>query len=207
MSTEQVNALLETPRYAVSPVRTLSNQAEQPAYQPLIDIPDGYNFHMDNGTVTFAPTLEVFRDFGPFLSVVEEIAGRKNGCVKIIVPEGASTPTGPQAVPRANLMLPSQLIRGSKKSLQSQAVVAYHIEQFQTASQPASCYAIEQHRREVVEGWALNPNRWVDAWKDVTFEDSFKEAKMVEYLSSQDTDLIPKASFHEPGIHTASYFA
>lgn len=41
---------------------------------------------MEEGLHVFIPTAAAFLDFGRFLKDVEEIAGRKMGVVKVIVP-------------------------------------------------------------------------------------------------------------------------
>ena len=198
---DQAIALLETARYAkaISSKPRVSRHDQQPAYQPLVDIPEGYNFHMDSGTFTFTPTLEVFGNFAAFLAVVEEIAGRAMGCVKVIVPQGYLAPIGPGVPPQGSVMLSTKLIQGTKKPLQSSKLIAYHIKSSPLPSQPANTSAIEQHRREVTDAWALNADRWADAWRDISFEDTFKEARMIEHICSDEPSMIPKASAHEPG--------
>ena len=43
-------------------------------------------FHVEGGLHIFTPTAAAFRDFARFLKGVEEVAGRKRGVVKVIVP-------------------------------------------------------------------------------------------------------------------------
>ena len=200
---DQVVALLKKTGYseATSSKPRVSRHDQQPAYQPLIDIPAGYNFHMDSGTFTFTPTLEIFSNFAAFLAVVEEVAGREEGCVKVIVPHGYLAPIGPGTPPQGSVMLSTRLIQGTKKPLQSTKLIAYHIKSSPMPSQPATATtsAIEKHRREVMDGWALDRNCWANAWKDTFFEDNFKEARMIQHICSDDPHIIPKASAHEPG--------
>ena len=207
---DQVVALLGMAGYANASTSRprVSPYDQRPSYQPLVDIPAGYNFHMDSGTVTFTPTLEVFGNFAAFLAVVEEIAGREQGCVKVIVPQGYLAPIGPGAPPQGRVMLSTKLIQGTKKPLQSSGLVAYHIKSSPMPSQPANTSAIEQHWREVMKGWALDADRGADAWKDVSFEDAFGEASMIEHICSDDPYMIPKASTHKPGKwqHTLRVF-
>lgn len=41
---------------------------------------------MEEGLYVFTPTVAAFSDFGHFLKDVVEIAGRKMGVVKVVVP-------------------------------------------------------------------------------------------------------------------------
>lgn len=61
---------------------------KKPTYHPTAEISQSMQgtFHMERGLYVFAPTLADYSDFGTFLKVVEEIAGRKMGVVKVIVP-------------------------------------------------------------------------------------------------------------------------
>ena len=43
---------------------------------------------MDDGLHVFSPTTDAFLDFGRFLKAVEEVAGRKMGVVKVVIPSG-----------------------------------------------------------------------------------------------------------------------
>ena len=45
-------------------------------------------FRVKNDLHIFSPTVAAFSDFGRFLRDVEEIAGRKTGVVKVVVPAG-----------------------------------------------------------------------------------------------------------------------
>ena len=198
---DQVIALLKMAGYSevTSSKHRVSPYDQQPAYQALVDIPAGYNFHMDRGTATFTPTLEVFGNFAAFLAVVEEVAGRENGCVKVIVPQGYLAPIGPGTPPLDSVMLSTKLIQGTKKPLQSSGPIAYHIKSSPMPSQPADTSAIEQQRREVMDKWALIDASWANAWKDVCFEDTFGESRMIQHICSDDSHMIPRASTHGPG--------
>ena len=61
---------------------------KKPAYHATAEVPEGFEgaFHMEEGLYVFTPTAAAFSDFCRFLKDVEEIAGRKMGVVKIIVP-------------------------------------------------------------------------------------------------------------------------
>ncbi len=61
--------------------------APTPVYVPGGRIPDDFNLSMENGLYVFSPTATVFKEFATFLGVVEEIAGREQGVVKVIVPK------------------------------------------------------------------------------------------------------------------------
>ncbi len=59
-----------------------------PAYHPDAEVPMGYNLSMEGGLYVFAPTEAIFHDFTQFLEVVENIAGRVKGVVKVVIPKG-----------------------------------------------------------------------------------------------------------------------
>ena len=56
------------------------------AYHPSAEIPDDFNLSMENGTFVFSPTKSVLEDFPRFLEVVENVAGREQGVVKVVIP-------------------------------------------------------------------------------------------------------------------------
>ena len=90
MAPERICELLESPRYNPHPSRLeLEAQGRQkPAYHVTAEVSQSLRgaFHMDGGLYVFTPTSANFSDFGNFLKDVEEIAGRKMGVVKVIVP-------------------------------------------------------------------------------------------------------------------------
>ena len=57
-----------------------------PAYLPDGKHPPGFDPIMEKGLHVFQPTAELFNNFSYFLRVVEQIAGRREGVVKVIVP-------------------------------------------------------------------------------------------------------------------------
>lgn len=61
---------------------------KKPAYHVTAEIPESFQgaFHMEEGLYVFTPTVAAFSDFGHFLKDVVEIAGRKMGVVKVVVP-------------------------------------------------------------------------------------------------------------------------
>ena len=61
---------------------------KKPAYHITAEVPKGHEdaIHMAKGLYVFTPTANAFFDFGRFLKDVEEIAGRKMGVVKVIIP-------------------------------------------------------------------------------------------------------------------------
>lgn len=65
-----------------------SDRRKKPAYHATANIPEDFQdaFYMDKGLYVFTPTAEVFNDFTRFLKNVEDMAGRKMGAVKVIVP-------------------------------------------------------------------------------------------------------------------------
>lgn len=78
--TDQITDLLRKDRY------TVSAGPQAPHALTLGEVPDGFNHFMDKGLHVFSPTADVFNDFTTFLEVVEAIAGREHGVVKVVVP-------------------------------------------------------------------------------------------------------------------------
>ena len=78
---EKITNILQSRQYNISstPTRDLSIE--------VIDNLDNYNLTIQNGLHIFRPTAGVLSDFENFLQKVEDIAGRKAGVVKVIVPK------------------------------------------------------------------------------------------------------------------------
>lgn len=51
------------------------------------DTPKAFDFEVIDGVYVFQPTVASFVKFENFLETVEEIAGRKMGVVKVVVPK------------------------------------------------------------------------------------------------------------------------
>jgi len=68
--------------------RTAQGIQRKPSYYPAKDTQEIRRglFHVDNGLFVFTPTATEFKAFANFLQQAEEIAGRENGVVKVIVP-------------------------------------------------------------------------------------------------------------------------
>ena len=80
---ERINGFINSPRYNPNPSqREMGDQG----LEGLDDF-EG-DFHVEDGLHIFSPTMAAFSDFGRFLRDVEEIAGRKTGVVKVVVPAG-----------------------------------------------------------------------------------------------------------------------
>ena len=87
-TTDRILDLINSPGYSSLPdTRAQISEASDPVRRLLKNIPEGYNVSRDLGLYTFAPTLDVYRNFSRFLAVVEEIGGRELGVVRIIVPK------------------------------------------------------------------------------------------------------------------------
>ena len=86
----QTTTLLSMPRYSAPPTTQdmgTSSPGKTAAYLYGCKVPDDYNLSMDQGLHIFSPTKSVFEDFPSFLEVVEEVAGREHGVVKVVVPK------------------------------------------------------------------------------------------------------------------------
>ena len=89
----RINTLLSTPCYSASPTTLESANSmsgEPPCYLNPSKIPKDYNLSMEQGLHVFSPTRRVFEDFPNFLEIVENLAGRQCGVVKVVVPNGWS---------------------------------------------------------------------------------------------------------------------
>lgn len=92
LRTERINELLAQPQYGLRPLKQGSRDADMakrisktPGYFPTRATPED-NYHMDSGVYVFTPPPADFMDFGNFLKMVEELAGREVGIVKVVVP-------------------------------------------------------------------------------------------------------------------------
>lgn len=92
MGTERIKELAVSPRYNPhpSPQEMEAQGRKKPAYHVTAEVPEGFEgaFHMEKGLYVFTPTATAFFNFPRFLKDVEEIAGRKMGVVKVIIPSG-----------------------------------------------------------------------------------------------------------------------
>ena len=61
---------------------------KRPAHHAITEVSEDFDgeFRVENDLHIFSPTMAAFSDFGRFLRNVEEIAGRKTGVVKVVVP-------------------------------------------------------------------------------------------------------------------------
>lgn len=90
--TARINQLLEQLRYDPRPSRREILKAQgvqKPSFYAAKTTQSSrdYSYRLENGTFVFTPTAADFTNFTKFLEGVEEIAGRENGVVKIIVPQ------------------------------------------------------------------------------------------------------------------------
>ena len=84
----QITKLLEKPFYSSSAKTRRPKALPITPASPLeSNVPEDFNLTMDKGLHVFSPTSSVFHDFPNFLKVVEEIAGREHGVVKVIMPK------------------------------------------------------------------------------------------------------------------------
>ena len=60
----------------------------RPAYHVRAETSEDFQgaFHMEQGLRIFTPTATAFSDFTRFLRGVEDVAGRKVGVVKVVIP-------------------------------------------------------------------------------------------------------------------------
>ena len=90
MGSERICELLESPRYNPHlPRHEMDAEGrKKPAYHVTAEVSQSLRgaFHMEGGLYVFTPTLANYSDFGTFLKDIEEVAGRKMGVVKVIVP-------------------------------------------------------------------------------------------------------------------------
>ncbi|KAI9812585.1 MAG: hypothetical protein M1827_004574 [Pycnora praestabilis] len=85
---ERILELISSPEYNPDQLEPESGiTGSVPAYDPSAAVHEGFNMTMENGCYVFAPTVDVFREFERFLATVEELAGRKAGVVKVVVPK------------------------------------------------------------------------------------------------------------------------
>ena len=61
---------------------------KRPAHHVTAEVSEDLKggLRVENDLHIFSPTMAAFSDFGRFLGNVEEIAGRKTGVVKVVVP-------------------------------------------------------------------------------------------------------------------------
>ncbi|KAL9122950.1 MAG: hypothetical protein Q9187_000491 [Circinaria calcarea] len=180
-TTDRVLSLIDTQGY--SHKAEAWSLSQQPGYHPLMDLPSGYNITKDAGIDVFSPTKEVFEEFSNFLAVVEEISGRDNGVVKVIVPETAVLPVLSVDLPGMNqTLLPTSKLRLSAAKIESKEVSLYKLQVLPAAEVRVSPEAIEQHRTSLKTKWSLDARHLPDAWKETRFETTVTESQMIKQL-------------------------
>ena len=193
---ERVTALLNAKRYSTKPACTASGAAslaQQPAYQALVDLPPNYNFAMDAGVYVFSPTKEIFDDFASFVEVIEAVAGRKHGVVKVIVPEEVVLPTrsaGPDSPQDGLKLLPSTKVSLRREKVRSNEVLAYHLDTTPAADISVSSLTIEQHRMKVIDKWAIESKQCGDAWREASYETTVDEEDMIRIMLGKEEQML-----------------
>ena len=90
LGTDRTTELIKSPRFNPHPSQEEidAQGRKKPAYHITAEKQDGVQgvLSMERGLYVFTPTAADLLDFGHFLKDVEEIAGRKMGVVKVVVP-------------------------------------------------------------------------------------------------------------------------
>jgi len=138
---------------------------------------------MDCDIHVFEPDRSVFEDFRSFLKVVEEIAGREVGVVKVVVPRRTIPPN--QEEEEANTqLLPTQRFEMTRVRTSVDTRVLYKIETARYGFELADLQTIENHSRTVSETWASVKGEEDQVWKEASFGTTLKEQSMVNRLAS-----------------------
>lgn len=175
--------IITSPGY--SPATSGSHVTHTPPqpYQALSDIPAGYAWRMDCDIHVFEPTRSVFENFGAFLKVVEEIAGREVGVVKVVVPRPTVSPN--QEDEKANTqLLPTQRFEMTRVETTVETRVLYKVETNRYGFEVADLQAIESHSRTVSETWASVKDEGNQVWKEPSFGTTLREKSMLKRLTS-----------------------
>ena len=178
--------LLGHPKYLPSKIAT----APEVPFNPLMDLPSDYNFEMSSGVRIFKPTARVFSAFSTFLEIVEEIAGREIGVVKVTVPPSLMTRTA------INLGNVPKIIsfRAMMVDMNSEAETTYAYKVVTTPDQ--SCQAdhgpqiIEGHRNEVAARYALSKSQISNAWHEANVETALEEGQMIGRVTNSNGYLL-----------------
>lgn len=138
---------------------------------------------MDCDIHVFEPTRSVFENFGAFLKVVEEIAGREVGVVKVVVPRPTVSPN--QEDEKGNTqLLPTQRFGMTRVETTVETRVLYKVETNRYGFEVADLQAIENHSRTVSETWASVKDEGNQVWKEPSFGTTLREKSMLKRLTS-----------------------
>ena len=198
MNKDEIIKRLLAPRYKLPPPKTL---------QPP-DVPEGFNMHMEKSVFVFKPEAGVFGDFVRFLEVVEDIAGRTQGVVKVVLPTSTDTTTwGSHSPSRDSTAGDTRMrcvtdesssnrselvaIESCKTTLvahklpRSDITFAYGIETHKGKNVLASVWRdmIEAHRQETSIDWSIDIDHEGGTWKEAVYENTYQEKNMIDALA------------------------
>lgn len=139
---------------------------------------------MDCDIHVFEPNLSVLQDFETFLKVVEEIAGRKVGVVKVVLPRLAVRPTEIDEQLHNKQLLPTQRFEMARTRTSPDTTVVYEVKTTQYGFEFADPHAIGNHDRTLSETWALVEGQERRVWKEPRFGTMLKEKSVVDRLAS-----------------------
>ncbi|MCJ1251821.1 lysine (K)-specific demethylase [Trapelia coarctata] len=190
---DRIREILEAPGYSPVTIGSQMTRAHLQPFQALNDIPDGYSWRMDSDVHVFEPSRSVFEDFETFLKVVEEIAGRNVGVVKVVVP--------PLMVPHLEeaegfsdkQLVQTQSFKMSKMRTTPDTTAVYKVNSSRYGFELVDSDVVEYHDKSVSETWNLVQGQENRTRKEASFGTMLKEKSMIDrltsgYLASIDLD-------------------
>ena len=139
---------------------------------------------MDSDIHVFEPTRSVFEDFQTFLKVVEEIAGREVGVVKVIVPPLMVPSIEENEKISTNQLVPTQRFEMSKMKTTPDSSVVYNVMTTQYGFESADPHIVEDHSRAVSETWNAVKGLENRMRKEASFGTLLMEKNIVTRLTS-----------------------
>ena len=177
--------------------------------------------HMEKSVFVFKPEPQVFGDFVHFLDVVEDIAGRTQGVVKVILPTSTDTTTWGSPSPSRGTTAEdnrttcaangSPINRSHPVTMQTHRTLlvahkfprtditfAYGIETRNDRNVLASAWRdrIEVHRKETAASWSIDIDQEGGTWKEAVYENTYGEEHMINALAKHVVHALDAEGWH-----------
>ena len=148
---------------------------------------------MDAGVYVFSPTKEIFDDFANFVEVIEAVAGREQGIVKVIVPQvvAQQTRSDNSDPPQDCLnLLTSVKVSLGREKLKTDAIVAYCVETHPVVGVLATPFTVERHCMEIIDKWTGIDEQRNDVQRDNSKERILTEKAMIDIMLEKEENML-----------------
>jgi len=139
---------------------------------------------MKSGIHVFEPTCAEFNDFVTFLKVVEEIAGREAGVVKVVVPPLMVPPINEDVGFSTKQLVPALRFDMCTLKTTLDSKVVYKVNTTRHGFESADPRVIEEYNSTISEIWNLVTSQGPQLQKEASFRTMLMEKNMGDRLES-----------------------